>query len=120
MSDQPYIDARGTDGSNPALMEKVYPDGTRIALSDTEAIAAYDAIWQTQQDAATDAAAIPNWATWTEAEALAWHDTNIDGQLPVSNLTEANAVLADMENELRALVRMVVALRNDTWPGLQE
>lgn len=69
--------------------------------------------------AQSQAAAIPQWAHWTEAQALAWHDENVAGRLPVSNLTQANAVLAAMNTELRALIRLCVALRNRTFPGLQ-
>jgi hypothetical protein len=72
-----------------------------------------------QANAKSQAAAIPSWASWTEAEALAWHDTNIANALPVANLAAANVVLAKFEQENRALVRMVIALRNQLYPDLQ-
>lgn len=72
-----------------------------------------------QANAKVQASAIPNWATWTEAEALAWHDTNIANALPVANLAAANVVLDRLATENRALVRMVIALRNQVWSDLQ-
>ena len=72
-----------------------------------------------QTAAKAQAAAIPSWAAWTEAEALAWHDTNIANALPVANLAAANVVLGKLEQENRALVRMVIALRNQIWSDLQ-
>ncbi len=38
---EPYLDAEGTE----APISKVWPDGTRIALSDAAAIAAKDTAW---------------------------------------------------------------------------
>ena len=44
---------------------------------------------------------IPGWATWTESEALAYIDNN-----PVDKAV------------IKAMVRMLIALRDKTWPGL--
>ncbi len=74
---------------------------------------------QVMNGAAAQAANIPQWASWTEAQALSWHDTNIGSLLPVANLAQANSVLAAMNTELRALIRMVIALRNYAFPRLQ-
>jgi len=52
------------------------------------------------------AAAIPGWAHWTETEVLAYIDGN------VTDLASAKVVL-------KALARMVVALRNAEWPHLE-
>jgi hypothetical protein len=76
------------------------------------------------QDAVRDGAkaqveAIPNWASWTETEALTWHDTNITNALPVADLAEANVVLNKMAQELRALVQLGIASRNKQWPDLE-
>jgi len=72
-----------------------------------------------EEGAKTKASAIPNWASWTEVEALNWHDTNIQNALPVANLTEANTVIQKLETENRALLRMVLALRNKVFPDLE-
>ncbi|MBN1122790.1 MAG: hypothetical protein JXJ17_17065 [Anaerolineae bacterium] len=72
----------------------------------TEAQLADAAKELTEANAKADAASIPGWASWTEAEAVAW----VDGH--VTNLEGAKQALS-------ALSRLVVALRNKTWPGLQ-
>lgn len=59
-----------------------------------------------EEAAETTVANIPNWATWTEAEALAWFDANV---------TDA-ATAIQVE---RALVRIVLAMRNKLWPNLE-
>ena len=38
-----YLDANGTDGCDPSLVDRVYPDGTRIASDDSVAIAEREA-----------------------------------------------------------------------------
>jgi hypothetical protein len=91
---------------------------------------------QRKQAADGQAAAIPGWASWTEGEALAWMDANLKALLDavpdVDNLTadqyRTNAqsidaqwqdVFAAQQQVIRALVRLVIALRNDTWPRLE-
>ncbi len=58
------------------------------------------------EDAAkTDAASIPNWATWDETQALDHIDAN------VIDLASARVVL-------KAFARLLVALRDSQWPNL--
>ena len=90
-----YLDANGSDGSNPALIDRVYPDGTRVPLTEPEPT----------DTPAQRAGAIPNWATWDEATAVAYIETS------VTDLASAGTVLV-------ALARMVVALRDAQWPWL--
>jgi hypothetical protein len=59
-----------------------------------------------QMDAEASVASIPNWATWTETEALAWFDANV--------VDAPTAIQVE-----RALVRLVLALRNKNWPNLE-
>lgn len=63
---------------------------------------------------------IPGWATWTEQEALDWFNANIsDTQIDaVTNLTEAKVILKHQSQALFAIGRMVMALRDHTWPEL--
>lgn len=75
---------------------------------------------QVQESAKTQVQAIPSWASWTEAQVLAWFDTNVANLLPAVNLAEANTIMQNMATAQRAMVRMLVALRNETWPDLQE
>lgn len=58
-------------------------------------------------EAATRAANIPAWATWTETQAQDWIDSNVT-DLPT-------AVVA-----LKAMARLIVALRDATWPNLTD
>lgn len=59
-----------------------------------------------QEQAESDAAAIPGYASWTEQEMLDYIEAN------VTNLASAKTVL-------KAMGRMIVALRNKAWPGLE-
>ena len=82
-----------------------------------------------ERDADEAAANIPNWATWTAEQALNWHDTNI--ATPLNNaptVTNQNAVqvlqgvlniMSQIETENRAMVQMILAMRNKLWPRLQ-
>jgi hypothetical protein len=82
-----------------------------------------------QEQAASDASAIPAWANYTIAEALAWHDANIRNPIIAApTVTAGNAVavlqamvdmLKQLETENRAIIQMLIALRNKTWPGLE-
>lgn len=77
-----------------------------------------------------NAAAIPNWATWTEAQAQTWGMANIgqpliDGRanLPASlTLATARAAILQIITILDAMwamqwamARMIIALRDDRW-----
>jgi hypothetical protein len=78
--------------------------------------------------------AIPLWAHYREDEAQTWWETNIHGplvtgrtNLPVT-LTLASTrvvivalldILDKMAAMMWAMARMIIALRNNTWPGLQ-
>lgn len=92
-----------------------------------DAYNAYLTMLDDEQSAATvesgskaQASNIPNWASWTEAQALSWHDTNVANAIaPIANLADAKVVLTQMATENRALVRMLIALRNKAFPDLQ-
>jgi len=100
----------------------VGPDGTIVQVmftsvpdqSDTDTAAAviaahdptdYDAL--VRDGAEAEAASVPDWASWTMAEASDWVETN------VSDLASAKVALV-------AMAKMVVALRNRAFPGLQK
>ena len=88
-----------------------YQDGDEDAAADV--LAAHDPAEQTPEqaarktadDAPARAAAIPGWATWDEAETVAWIEDN------VRDLESAKQVLV-------AMARLLVALRDAQWPGL--
>jgi len=72
--------------------------------------------------AENQAAAIPNFASWTEAEMLTWIDTNI-GDIPIdaiTNLAEAKALMKKQATAIRAITRFTVAFRNKLFPALQD
>lgn len=104
------------DDENTALtLINGHDTNTRTA---TQTAAAEDAARKTA--AKTTAAAIPAWAAFTEAQALAWLDAHVSSTQvnAITTLAEAKAVLADMATLNRALVRLVVALRDHAWPEL--
>jgi len=96
-----------------------------------------DPIQEVADAAETNAGNIPGWAHWTEAEAETWFNTNIDTPLADArtsidglaalNITTFKAVinglldiLDSMATMIWAMARMIIALRNKTWPNLQE
>jgi len=93
-----------------------------------------DYVQQTQDNAEDQAAAIPEWSGWTEAEGLQWHTDNlktlIDAVpedvtgLELAQLKQVIQRLVDIQRAqvqlARASIRMQIALRNQAWPRLQE
>ncbi len=100
------LDWRDEIQAKPTLaeLEVAWPDVEAALLTEQQAA---DKAEATLAEADAQSAAIPGWATWTEAEVVAYIDTN------VVDLASAKAVL-------RAMARMLVALRNKNWPNLQE
>ena len=70
-------------------------------------VAARNAGETAKKGAKAQAGGVPNWATWDEATALAWFDANV-------------TTAADALPVMRAMIRLLVALRNETWPDLQD
>jgi hypothetical protein len=99
-------DAAGTPAPVYALFI-VNGERVEVPIGDTATIAAYNTLIAIQTGAETAVLSIPNWAHWTEAETLSYIDTN------VVDLASAKIVL-------RAMARLLIALRNETWPNLQE
>ena len=62
-----------------------------------------------EDDAKQRLKAIPNWATWTEEQAVEWFTTHIN------NL----AIPEDVKSLLAAYGRMLLALRDKTFPNLE-
>jgi|WetSurMetagenome_2_1015567.scaffolds.fasta_scaffold700030_1 hypothetical protein len=93
------VDANGKiDYSQPL-------DGAQMAVQMT-VLANHDPVDYIQQReaaAAVAAKSIPSWATWTDQQAQDYINAN------VTTLAQAKVVLV-------ALARMVVALRDHTWP----
>ena len=95
------------------IKEIIYRDGvlleriTVFGQEPVETIIKDPDLLAKEQQAETDAGAIPGWATWNEQQALDYIENN------VVDLNSAKSVL-------KALARMTIALRNKTFPNLEE
>ena len=87
-----------------ALLQTVIDTHDPDALTDDQLAAAK--VTATLEEADAQSAAIPGWATWTEAEVLAWIDANVQAD-------------TGTKTAMKAMGRMLVALRNKNWPYLQ-
>ena len=67
-----------------------------------------DDITEKKEDAKQRVRNIPGWATWDEQQASDWFTANID-TLNIPN---------DIKTLLRAYGRILLALRDETWPEL--
>ena len=85
-------------------------------------MARFSRIEQRRDSAKDSAKAIPNWATWSEAEAGAWFEANlgdavVDGLgLPANVTTFLKALTAAVKGE----GRFIIAIRDKEWPDLPE
>lgn len=94
------------------------PDPTDETAART-IVTAHDASQQSEnqlidevaESAKTATQAIPNWAGWTETQVLDWMTTNMASELSSTPNTET---------AIRSMARLLVALRNQVWPDLQE
>ena len=92
-----------------------FEDGTKGTFSPDSGIDAEvlfgrplpsDPEYERQEESGAQAASIPGWATWTEQESLDWIDLN------VTDLDSA-------KQAIKAMTRMLLALRNKNWPNLE-
>ncbi len=81
-----------------------------------------DTASQRAEAADDDLRAIPGWATWTEAQALAWWTTNLaDTQVDaVANLADAKALMKKQNAAIKSMARMLIAMRNRMFPQLPD
>lgn len=65
---------------------------------------------------------IPGWATWSEADALAWWNANLsDAQVDaIGNLADAESMLKKQNAGFKAMARLLIAIRDRLFPGLPE
>jgi len=98
------LTATWEDQSQVLPTEQELIDEYVLLQSDQTAQLAIDIV---KADAQTQASNIPNWATWNEVTALAWFDANVTST-------------ADALPVMRAMIRLLIALRNEAWPKLQE
>ena len=81
-----------------------------------------DSISERQKSAQSQAQGIPGWAIWSETQALEWwtttlSDTHVDA---IGNLTDAKALMKKQNAGIKAMVRMLIAMRDQLWPQLPE
>jgi hypothetical protein len=102
-----------------AVLQQIIDDHDSAVLSAAQQQAAHDAA--VKAGAITQASAIPSFAHWTEQDGLDWIDANIgNGEIAaVANLADAKALMTKQAVAFRALWRLAVALRNETWPNLE-
>lgn len=74
---------------------------------------------QISEQSLAQAGAIAGWARTSEPDALAWHDANIRAPLDALADGPQKTLLQAMATEQRAILRLVIALRNRTWPHLE-
>jgi len=107
----PIIDAtedgRISSNSMTAEQEAVFNDIVYEHMNGTPAFDALVRIRDRKSSSKTNAKAIPNWATWDEAQTVQYITDN------VTSLATAKTVLI-------AMARLIVALRDETWPDLPE
>lgn len=75
-----------------------------------------------RKNAASIAKAIPTWATWTQAEWLAYFDLNlsdVDAD-QVTSFAAARIMIKRQNLVILNLVKMLLALRDETWPDLPD
>ena len=88
------------DGQDLADLDTVLDSHNAAELSTAQVIA------NVSDSAKSEAATIPGWATWTAQQATDWLTTNIAD--------------AETRTALIAMAQMLIALRNQRWPDLQE
>lgn len=81
-----------------------------------------DTASQRAESADDDLRTIPGWATWTEAQALAWWTSNLaDAQVDaVANLADARALMKKQNAAIKSMARMLIAMRNRMFPQLPD
>ena len=66
--------------------------------------------------------AIPNWATWAQADWATFYNANLSQTqiTAITSLAEAKLMIAKQNTVLDAIVKMVLALRDNIWPDLPD
>lgn len=98
-----------TLGILPTEAELLQAAGDRAARLQAEA-AEEARLAQVIDDARTAAEAIPGWATWTLAEVNQWIDDNLATELAAQPKTLT---------AIRAMAKMLVAMRNTIWADME-
>lgn len=75
-----------------------------------------------ERSARLTAAAVPNWATWSQADWESYFNANLaSGNVTsIANLADAKAMLTKQNTVINALAKIVLAMRDQVWPDLPE
>ena len=118
------IQHQGMSLFGDSLLEVILVDENQAgqALTVIEAHTGIDTIQQRLDAAEAHARAIPTWATWDETQALDWWEANLsDGQVDlIANLADAKVMLKKQNSAIRAMARLLIAMRDRLWPHLPE
>jgi hypothetical protein len=74
-----------------------------------------------QANAQGIAAAIPNWATWTQTQFQTWCDANLMSDAAIDATTLSAALKANIKANnafTRNSGKLLIAIRDQTWPNL--
>lgn len=87
-----------------------------------DAHAGVDTVKQRRDAAQVNAKAVPGWASWDEAQFLSWFGSNLsDAQVDaVANLADAKVMLKKQNAAIRAMGRLLIALRDRVFPDLED
>lgn len=64
--------------------------------------------------------AIPGWATWTEAQVQEWWVVNFSDAVvdAITDLPSAKEMMKQQNHAIQSMARILLALRDKTWPNL--
>jgi DUF1680 family protein len=128
------VDCRVLEDSTNTVIETTQQERDDALVRSQAAEATQAIVAAVESGASTQASNIPGWATWDEATALAWHDSNVGDVIDavpadVTGLTQLQLVsviqalvttVKALDTENRAMARMIIAQRNKLFPNLQE
>lgn len=114
---------------NDEYVEVDVPDGVDTSPLDA-LIAAHnptgpskgDLLDQVEAGAIDIARNVPGWASWDVDQALQWLDDNLSDSTidAMVSLADAKVVFKKMMIANRAIVQLLLAIRDKTWPGLRQ
>jgi hypothetical protein len=112
----PVVDA---DDSGAASFSRDLTDAERLLLTDIIDPAGIPARARLAQSRIT-AKAIPNWATWTQADWDAYFTANLSPAqvTTVTTIAIARTMLNRQNLVIQNLVKLVIAMRDNQWPDL--
>jgi hypothetical protein len=108
-----------TSGQIDTLTAIVIAHDETVLTSAQQEVIDQDVIRDAAHD---DALAVPNWATWTYQQFLAWYADNLsDAQVDlITDLPKARLYLKKLNKAVHHVILLAMAERNQLWPDIQE